>query len=120
MRTLTPIDGYADWIGPAMTPDSPPSAAPKAKTSVNTRPMSIPSPAAISASYTPARITAPRRVFSITSQSRTATSRPKAMTKSRYAGKVRPPTVTRPEKSSGVGIERMRPPQPHLTRSSKR
>ena len=26
------MDGYADWIGPAMTPESPPSAAPKAKT----------------------------------------------------------------------------------------
>ena len=66
------MDGYADWIGPAMTPESPPSAAPKANTTVNTRPMSMPSPAVISASYTPARMTAPRRVLSITSQSRTA------------------------------------------------
>ena len=41
------------------------------------------------------------------------------MTNRRYVGKVTPPSRTRPEKSSGGEIERMRPPQPHLTRSSK-
>ena len=34
---LTPMAGYADWIGPAITPESPARAAPKAKTPVNTR-----------------------------------------------------------------------------------
>jgi hypothetical protein len=41
------------------------------------------------------------------------------MTKSLYDGIVAPSTCTEPEKSAGVGIERMRPLQIHLTRSSK-
>ena len=80
----------------------------------------MPMPAAISASKTPARMIAPSRVRSMTSQSTTAMTRPNAMTKRRYDGMVARQIVTEPEKSSGGGIERMRPPQIHFTRSSNR
>src|SRR3989338_195660 len=110
IRIVTPTEGYADWIGPAITPESPPSAAPKAKTPVNMRSVLIPGPAAISASKTPARMIAPRRVFSIRSQSASAMTSPKAITKSRYEGSVASPSVTEPEKRAGGGIERSRPP----------
>ena len=66
-----------------MTPDSPPSAAPNAKTVVNTSLILMPSPPVISASNTPARMIAPRRVRSIRSQSSTAITSPNTMTKSR-------------------------------------
>ena len=79
----------------------------------------MPNPAVISESNTPARMMAPSRVFSMRAQSATAIARPKTMTKRRYDGMVAPKTVTEPEKSAGVGMERMRPPQIHLTRSSK-
>ena len=82
--------------------------------------MLMPIPAVISASKTPARMIAPSRVRSMTSQSRTAMARPKAITKRRYDGTVACQIVTEPENSSGGGMERMRPPQIHFTRSSKR
>ena len=47
-------------------------------------------------------------------------ARPKAITKRRYDGTVACQIVTEPENSSGGGMERMRPPQIHFTRSSKR
>ena len=80
----------------------------------------MPSPPVISASKTPARMIAPRRVRSIRSQSSTAITSPNTMTKSRYDGMIAPHTDTEPEKRSGGEIERMRPPQIHFTRSSKR
>src|SRR3972149_2949614 len=104
IRIVTPTEGYADWIGPGVTPESPPSAAPKAKTPVNMRSVLIPRPAAISASKTPARMIAPRRVFSIRSQSASAMTSPKAITKSRYEGSVASPSVTEPAKRAGGGV----------------
>src|SRR5206468_4884464 len=43
---------------------------------------------------------------------------PEAITNIRYDGTVAPQSVTDPENRSGGGIERIRPPQIHLTRSS--
>ena len=103
-----------------MTPDSPASPAPKAKTPVNTRSTLMPMPAAISESNTPARMMAPSRVRSMRSQRTPAITSPKAITNIRYEGTVAPQSVTDPENRSGGGIERMRPPQIHLTRSSNR
>src|SRR4030067_393009 len=65
-----------------MTPESPPSAAPKANTPVNTRSVLIPSPAAISASNPPARMMAPSRVFWI--------SRPRARAPASHEGADQP------------------------------
>jgi hypothetical protein len=80
MRIDAPMGGWADWIGPATTPESAASAVPQTNTPVNTRRMSMPRPAAISASYTPARMMEPSRVRSMRSHSSTAMARPKTMT----------------------------------------
>jgi hypothetical protein len=50
IRMEAPMGGKADWMGPAMTPDSPASAVPNANTRVNTRWILIPMPADISES----------------------------------------------------------------------
>src|SRR5712671_1882311 len=61
--------GYTERIGPPRTPPAPARKAPRQKTKVNRRETGMPIARAIGMSSTPARIIAPRRVRSISSQS---------------------------------------------------
>ena len=82
------MGGYADWIGPAMTPESPPSAAPKAKTSVNTRSILMPSPRGhLGVEHAGADDRAQARALDHEPEQHRHRARPNTMTKSRYDGK---------------------------------
>src|SRR5207249_8141012 len=65
--------GYADMIGPPITPPAPASAAPRQNTVVKRRDTGMPTALAISGSSTPARIIAPKRVRSISRYNAMAT-----------------------------------------------
>jgi len=88
-----------------MPPPSAASSAPSANTPSDTVGTRMPTPCAISASSTAARIIAPTRVRSSASHSSAPITTATAMMKMRYLGKRSPPAVTTPCSHDGSGSE---------------
>ena len=95
--------GYTPRNPPPITPPSAASAAPSPKTNSDTRGTLMPTPPAISASSTAARIIAPTRVRSIASQSASPTTTATTTMKMRKIGNTAPPRRTVPVSSFGIG-----------------
>src|SRR3954464_10726188 len=110
--------GYADMIGPAITPPAPASAAPRQNTVVKRRETGIPTARAMSRSSTPARIMAPKRVRSIRKYNESPTRTAIATTASRYAGNASPAMRTGRCRNAGVGTGIGSPPQTTRQRSA--
>src|SRR5919198_1195828 len=106
--------GYAERMGPPMTPPAPASAEPRQNTTVKSRETGTPTARAMSRSSTPARIIAPRRVRSRSRYKPMPASTAIATTTSRYAGKASPARSTGRCNTRGVGTGIGSPP--HTTR----
>jgi hypothetical protein len=84
--TLVPMSGVTARIGASTNPARPATPAPSANTSMNARPISIPSSSTISASSMPARTISPSRVLKMMIQTASSVSATMPITSRRYCG----------------------------------